>query len=284
MMRAPPKSLFCTLICLSLALTPLVVTAEGWAGFYTSSATSSPTQPAQNRAPGTGTGSVENICLNAIFSAQQRHGIPDNLLLAIGLQEAGMSRDTGLTVWPWSVNAAGEGRQFDSRQAAMNWVSERQSSGVDSIDVGCMQINLRWHPEAFSTLQEGFDPLVNVDYAARFLVTLKKKTGDWMEAAGSYHSFNPEPKAIYLSSLRRNVAVANDRLAYFAQAANAGPVTGTAQRHSPTANYQNAVQPAPPSDGVAWSSWLTKGQGNGRRSIYSTYDLQPILPVFYKQF
>ena len=77
------------------------------------------------------------------------HGIPNNILLGIGLQEAGRRVGEGVTIWPWSVNAAGTGRVFDSRDEALAWVQERQAAGIASIDVGCMQINLRWHPEAF---------------------------------------------------------------------------------------------------------------------------------------
>ena len=41
--------------------------------------------------------------------------------------------------------------------------------GARSFDVGCFQINYRWHGDAFASLEEMFDPLVNTRYAARFL-------------------------------------------------------------------------------------------------------------------
>lgn len=272
-MRWPVVS---ALLAASLCLPSFAASAEGWAGFYSSPGSNK----LSNNLPTSGYGQAENACLRAIFSAQQRYDIPDNLLLAIGLQEAGMARQNGLTVWPWSVNAEGESRQFGTRKAAIDWVQERQSMAVTSIDVGCMQVNLRWHPDVFATVAEGFDPVANVDYAARFLLSLKEQTGDWMEAAGAYHSFNPKPQAIYLQSLRQNLAVANNRLSYFdrlAKSTNTGPASNV----QPPAEFAEVTVPT---DGVFWSSWLSADKTQGQRSIYTNADLQPILPVFYKQF
>lgn len=236
----------------------------GWHGFYRASeapvAASGKTPQRALRPARSG-----SVCIQEILRAQERYGIPNNLLLGIGLQEAGVTRGGALTIWPWSVNAEGEGRMFESRAAAEAWVARRQAQGVSSIDVGCMQVNLRWHPDAFERMADGFDPVKNVDYAARFLVDLQRRTGDWMLAAGSYHSFSPERRDIYLQSLRRNVAVANDRLAGFVQLAALTPeAPGTATQ-----------------DRRGWTSGLG---GGGRRSIYSSADLQPVLPKFSRSF
>ncbi len=63
-----------------------------------------------------------------------------------------------------------------------------------SIDVGCAQVNLMHHPTAFASLEQAFDPAANADYAARFLKQLWGTTagGNWMTAAGHYHSQTPE--------------------------------------------------------------------------------------------
>jgi hypothetical protein len=73
---------------------------------------------------------------------------------------------------------------FDNPEAAMQWVRDRQDDEIQSIDVGCMQINLYWHEDAFQTLADGFDPARNVDYAARFLRALSsgQATGGWLRA------------------------------------------------------------------------------------------------------
>ncbi|MEO1951887.1 transglycosylase SLT domain-containing protein [Thioclava sp.] len=255
----------------ALALASLAATgparAEGWAGFYTSSRPSVP----EATTPLPATLGNDQQCLRQIFAAQDRYGIPDNLLLAIGLQEAGFRNKGRLTVWPWSVNAAGEGRIFDSREAAMAWVRQKQAEGVSSIDTGCMQVNRKWHPDAFDSLAQSFDPAANVDYAARFLVDLHRRTGDWWIAAGSYHSFTPEARQTYLTALKRNLAVAQKRGDYFVQLAGAAPVDAPAPSTSP--------RPARRKLPVFWSADLTADQ-DMRLSIYSTNDLQPVLPNF----
>ena len=220
------------------------------------------------------------LCVRAILAAQERHGIPGNLLLGIGLQEAGTRRGGRLTVWPWAVNAAGEGRLFDTREAAMAWVRARREAGVRSIDVGCLQINLRWHPAAFASLEEGFDPWRNADYAARFLKSLHRKTGDWTLAAGSYHSFTPARRDVYLASLRRNLSAANARLDELS--ALAGPVLAAAPA-APQVRARPAPAPAraaPPLTGGFWAGWLSEGTGAERRSLYARRDLEPLLPRF----
>ena len=59
---------------------------------------------------------------------------------------------------------------------------------VRSVDVGCMQVNLYFHPTAFPDLDAAFDPAANAAFAARFLRSLFKDTGSWMHAVARYHS------------------------------------------------------------------------------------------------
>ena len=233
-------------------------------------------------------GDPTSMCVAEILRAQARYGIPDNMLLGIGLQEAGVSRGGRLTVWPWAVNAAGEGRIFENRDAAMAWVRERQAAGVDSIDVGCMQINLRWHPGAFANLEEGFDPFINIDYAARFLAGLYAETGDWMRAGGAYHSRTPEKAGIYLSSLRRNVAVANDRIDTFRGMVGAGPAMDMRPETVAAAAYiPDDLAPAQADPVTPWDHgyWSTQQQDpGGVYGIYSRDRLEPVLPRFLQDF
>jgi hypothetical protein len=135
-------------------------------------------------------------CRVAILAAAARHGIPPDLLLAISLVESGR-RDpaTGTRMpWPWTANAEGQDYRFETSAQAAAWVRQKQAGGLASIDTGCMQVNLRYHPEAFATVEDAFDPVRNADYAARFLRSLYDGPagGAWMRAAGFYHSQTPE--------------------------------------------------------------------------------------------
>ena len=63
-----------------------------------------------------------------------------------------------------------------------------QAGGVQSIDVGCFQINLMHHPGAFPDLATGFDPMANAVVAAHFLASLREELGAWEPAVAAYHS------------------------------------------------------------------------------------------------
>jgi soluble lytic murein transglycosylase-like protein len=76
-----------------------------------------------------------------------------------------------------------------------------QSRGVRLIDVGCFQVDLRYHPTAFSNLEQAFDPDANANYAAHFLTELRVRTGSWSAAVASYHS----GQALEGESYRRKV-------------------------------------------------------------------------------
>jgi hypothetical protein len=76
-------------------------------------------------------------------------------------------------------------------------VQARLAAGTRSIDIGCMQINLLHHPDAFPSVEAGFDPETNVRYAVRYLKSLFARTGDWAVATGQYHSSTPERATVY---------------------------------------------------------------------------------------
>lgn len=132
------------------------------------------------------------VCLRHIAAAETLHGMPAGLLAAIGYTESGRTVDRRQrTVWPWTVNADGAGHYFESKAAAVAFVERLKGNGVESIDVGCLQINLRHHPGAFGTLEDAFDPASNVAYGATFLSALRAETGSWIKAARRYHSATP---------------------------------------------------------------------------------------------
>lgn len=155
------------------------------------------------------------VCIAAIRQAEVAHGIPTDLLLAIGLQEAGMSYKGSMTIWPWSLNVEGRGYRFNTRAEAEAFLADELAQGTRSIDVGCLQVNLRWHPDAFPSSAAGFEPAPNADYAARFLRGLYLETGDWLQAAGRYHSATPNLRDIYLAGIQKHLSQLDDSAASF---------------------------------------------------------------------
>jgi hypothetical protein len=139
----------------------------------------------------------DQVCLQKIRSEERAHHIPKGLLAAIGLTESGRSVHGKRAVWPWTVNAEGEGYYFDSKAEAVTFVEGKLADGVESIDVGCMQINLKHHPDAFASLEDAFDPATNVAYGADFLKALHDQANGWLAAARRYHSATPEKGQAY---------------------------------------------------------------------------------------
>jgi Transglycosylase SLT domain len=137
-------------------------------------------------------------CQTAILAAEHEHRLPPALMGAIARVESGRPREDGsVAPWPWTINAEGQGRFFESKQAAIAAVRALQARGVRLIDVGCMQVNLLHHPRAFANLEEAFDPVANARYAGLFLTQLYATTRDWVKAAGNYHSQTAELAETY---------------------------------------------------------------------------------------
>jgi hypothetical protein len=132
--------------------------------------------------------SVNDICDRAARKAAKNSGVPVNVLLAITRTETGRADDGQLAPWPWTVNMEGVGKWFDNRQDALRYVQQHFQRGARSFDLGCFQINYKWHGDKFRSINEMFDPNENAAYAARFLKDLFDESGDWTEAAGAYHS------------------------------------------------------------------------------------------------
>ena len=112
-----------------------------------------------------------NSCRTVTEKAEREQGIPRHLLTAISLAETGRwsTEMQEILAWPWTVMAKGKGLYFKSKIEAIAAVHRLQKAGITNIDVGCMQISLRYHPRAFASLNEAFDPTANVAYAAKFL-------------------------------------------------------------------------------------------------------------------
>jgi len=163
--------------------------------------------PAAARADTSDDAGAENpwtMCAKATNHVERQEGIPRQLLRAISKAESGRFHAGKQIVmaWPWTVMAEGRGRYLETKADAIAEVQGLRARGVRNIDVGCMQVNLQAHPGAFASLEDAFDPLTNVTYAASFLKTLAAEQGSWAKAAAYYHSQNPAQYSGYRSKVR----------------------------------------------------------------------------------
>jgi len=136
---------------------------------------------------------IGSLCQVATATAEHSTGVPDQLLGAISRVETGRTdlQTDAVRAWPWTINAQGIGHFYASKAEAVAAARGFQDSGIRSIDVGCMQINLMFHPDGFASLEQAFDPTANAIYAAHFLTDLFHQTGSWPHAAAAYHSQTP---------------------------------------------------------------------------------------------
>ena len=139
------------------------------------------------------------ICEIQTARQERRTGIPRDLLKAISLAETGRWEPAeGATfAWPWTVMAQGQGHFFPTRQAALDFIGDLRRRGVTNIDVGCMQINLFYHGDAFASIEHALDPETNTAYAASYLKELYQSTRSWTQAAAFYHSSKPDRARAY---------------------------------------------------------------------------------------
>lgn len=139
------------------------------------------------------------VCEWAAMTAAAEMGVPLDILGALTLTETGRRRGGIVRPWAWSVNAEGAGSWFDDPAEALAFAQDRIDQGRLNVDIGCFQLNYRWHGENFPSVVEMFDPLENARYAARFVRDLHAETGDWRRAAGAFHSRTPVHANRYLA-------------------------------------------------------------------------------------
>ena len=117
-------------------------------------------------------------------------GIPQSVLFAVALTESG--KPTGqagaLRPWPWTLNIAGRGYFFGSRQAAWQALTAYLKAGKRSIDVGLMQVNWRYHQDQLGTPWQALDPYHNLRVGAGILQSCYVTRQDWWASVGCYHA------------------------------------------------------------------------------------------------
>jgi hypothetical protein len=162
-------------------------------------ASSALVQPASAQDPG-------HLCEVAAQQAADRHAVPGHLMRTLTLTETGRALQGNLRPWPWAINHAGKGHWFASRPEMLAFAEDLLASGNGNFDIGCFQINHRWHSAHFASLSDMADPAQNADYAARFLRGKFEAMHSWRAAVGAYHSLTPAVADIYLARFEATFA------------------------------------------------------------------------------
>lgn len=127
---------------------------------------------------------LKNELKRLIAVQEQQDNIPSGLLLAIATVESGSE--------PYALNIQGKSVIGRNKTEAANLIQKALAKGITNIDVGVMQLNIRWHRENFKSIEEMLEPKKNIEYASGFLLKLYKKYSDWHKAVRFYHSSTAE--------------------------------------------------------------------------------------------
>lgn len=118
-------------------------------------------------------------------------GLDPLLLYALALTESGHPAGTGqIKPWPWTLNVEGRAHFAKSRKEAAALLAAHHGK---SVDIGLLQVNIRWHGHRVDTLDALLDPTINLDVGAAILKeALASAPGDLTAGIGRYHSARPQ--------------------------------------------------------------------------------------------
>jgi hypothetical protein len=123
-------------------------------------------------------------CEREMARAAQAENIPLAVLYSVGLTETGGRGQ----LQPHAMNIDGVAVTSASLPEAMAKFNAAKAGGAKFIDIGCMQINHRFHGKNFTSLAAMFDERLNVAYAARFLKDLRARESSWTLAVARYNA------------------------------------------------------------------------------------------------
>ena len=79
-------------------------------------------------------------------------GVPSEVLYSVALQESGTRLRGQLVPWPWTLNVAGAGYRFATRNEACNALLQAiQTAGAHKVDVGLGQTNIGANGHRYSS-------------------------------------------------------------------------------------------------------------------------------------
>lgn len=135
------------------------------------------------------TSSIAEVPPPAYQRAAASAGIPVELLWAIAKVESNTRLTIGTYPWPWTLNVAGEGRRYRTRDEACQGVLQAIAEhGEKSVDIGLTQQNWGWVGKDFySHPCDALDPNDNLRTASIRLQQCYAERKNWVESAGCYH-------------------------------------------------------------------------------------------------
>ncbi|HFZ9213992.1 TPA: lytic transglycosylase domain-containing protein [Salmonella enterica subsp. diarizonae serovar 61:r:-] len=137
------------------------------------------------------------------------YGVPAEALYSVSLAESSRRLLQGERPWPWTLNVAGKGYRYATREEAYQaLLGFMRRYPLRRIDVGIAQVNLGWNGGYFRNYREALEPYTNLRAAAQILRhCYDLNPGSWLQAAGCYHHpAGGKPARTYRAIVQRKLA------------------------------------------------------------------------------
>lgn len=129
--------------------------------------------------------------------AEQRYGVPAALLYSVALVESAKEQRSGwVSPWPWTLRGPQAPYYAPSKKDALAALLRYEQRYGQAIDVGLMQINLRWHHHRVTSASDLLEPETNIMLGAQLLaIAMRSSPQDIVLGIGRYHHWADEAKA-----------------------------------------------------------------------------------------
>ena len=127
-----------------------------------------------------------------------KHRIDPYILYAVALTESRKNDGQNRVIpSPWAINNAGNTFIPGSQQEAEALLNQLMDQGKRNIDVGMMQVNLRWHGHRVARPEQLLIPSTNLEIGASVLSeAIQSVPGNLAHGIGRYYSWKNELAAI----------------------------------------------------------------------------------------
>ena len=143
-------------------------------------------------------------CSRAVVPFELLHtNVDPKILAGIALNESNYRG----RAWPWTLNVAGQGFFFKSREEAYKAIETLLARERCNFDVGLMQVNWCFHGKRFASAWDALAPATNVAVAEAILTENFARTDSVAKAIAYYHSANPNPGRTYLTRFARHLSL-----------------------------------------------------------------------------
>ena len=144
----------------------------------------------------------------AWWGVAEQRGLDPYVLYAVALVESAKVSKRVAKPWPWALNRQGHPFIPSSLTEAKDILGGSLAKGIRNIDVGLMQVNVRWQGHRVGRPEDLLDPETNLRVGADILAeSIESAPGNLVLGIGRYHAgFQDEARAYRYG--RRVLAVA----------------------------------------------------------------------------